>query len=128
MTLDEFQKAAMRTAGHNRGNIAYSMGGIGGESGEYVDVVKKHLFHGKGRPESAREALLELGDLLWGIAQAADAWGHTLEEVAEANIAKLKRRYPQGFVPDVYIDREELASMTTDEIRTRLGRTPREET
>lgn len=99
-TLNDYQTAALRTAGPNRGNLAYSMGGVGGESGEYVDVVKKHLFHGKPYDVSRVNALKELGDLQWGIAQAADAWGFTLEEVAAANISKLTQRYPRGFTTE----------------------------
>jgi len=96
-TLNEYQTAALRTAGPNRLSLAYSMGGVGGEAGEYIDVVKKHLFHGVSLEKSKTNALNELGDLLWGIAQAADAWGFNLEAVANANINKLLLRYPNGF-------------------------------
>ena len=98
MTFDEYQRLALRTAGGKiRGSLAYSMGGIGGEAGEYVDVVKKHLFHDKPYAESREKALKEIGDTMWGCAQAADAWGASLEEVAQANIEKLRQRYPEGF-------------------------------
>lgn len=98
ISLNDFQKQALRTAGSScKGSLIYSMAGIGGEAGEYIDVVKKHLFHGKPHIESREKALLELGDLLWGIAQAADAWGLTLEEIAQANEFKLQKRYPDGF-------------------------------
>lgn len=100
-TLNEYQAAALRTAGSNRGSITYSMGGVGGEAGEYIDVVKKYLFHGNLSTDEAKsKAKKELGDLLWGVAQAADAWGFTLEEVAAENIAKLLVRYPTGFTPE----------------------------
>lgn len=87
----------MRTAGLSRGSLAYSMGGVGGEAGEYIDVVKKFLFHSRPEEESREKARLELGDLLWGIAQAADAWGFTLSEIAAGNVDKLRARYPAGF-------------------------------
>jgi NTP pyrophosphatase (non-canonical NTP hydrolase) len=98
MTLDEYQKLALTTAGPDcKGSKVYSMGGVGGEAGEYIDVVKKHLFHGISEEKSREEALKELGDLLWGVAQAADAWGFTLEDVADRNLSKLRARYPNGF-------------------------------
>lgn len=100
MNLNDYQAEALRTAGPTvRGDLAYSMGGVGGEAGEYLDVVKKHLWHGKDHDASRQQALKELGDLLWGIAQAADAWGWTLDEVARANVVKLRLRYPAGFTP-----------------------------
>lgn len=69
--------------------------GLGGESGEVLELVKKHLYHGK---DLDREKLiLELGDVLWYVMISADAIGATLEEVAIANNAKLRARYPNGF-------------------------------
>jgi NTP pyrophosphatase (non-canonical NTP hydrolase) len=108
MTLDEYQEQALKTAGDDiRGSIVYSMAGVGGEAGEYLDVVKKHVFH-KHPFESCREkALKELGDVLWGLAQAAGAWGLTLNEVAETNVAKLRARYPNGFSPEASINRKD---------------------
>lgn len=101
MDFQEYQEKALRTAGPEcRGNLAYSMGGVGGEAGEYVDVVKKHLWHGVSEEDSRDKALKELGDLLWGVAQAADAWGLSLEEVAGYNLAKLAARYPNGFTTE----------------------------
>lgn len=99
MTLDEYQEQALSTSGSAiRGSIVYSMGGIGGEAGEYIDVVKKYLFHGSLNTEQARGKVgLELGDLLWGLAQAADAWGFKLEDIARLNQAKLAKRYADGF-------------------------------
>jgi NTP pyrophosphatase (non-canonical NTP hydrolase) len=97
MTLTEYVEKALRTAGKVRGDKTYSMGGVGGEAGEYVDVVKKYVYHAKDYEESRAAACKELGDLMWGIAQAADAWNLTLEEVCKANIAKLLARYPNGY-------------------------------
>ena len=44
-----------------------------------------------------RTANKELGDVLWYVAVTADAYGLDLDDIAEANIAKLKARYPEGF-------------------------------
>ena len=69
--------------------------GLGGEAGEVLELIKKHFYHGKDLP--AEELLLELGDVLWYVAYTADAIGLTLEDVAKANNAKLRARYPNGF-------------------------------
>ena len=69
--------------------------GLCGESGEAVDIVKKHLFHGH---PLDREALKkELGDIAWYLAETAYALDMPLEDIMKANIEKLKQRYPEGF-------------------------------
>ena len=50
------------------------------------------------RHELDREHLKkELGDIAWYLAEAATALDLPLEEILQANLAKLKKRYPQGF-------------------------------
>jgi len=39
----------------------------------------------------------EIGDLCWYLTLLMDSLGTNLEEVLEANVAKLKKRYPEGF-------------------------------
>lgn len=62
-----------------------------------ADMVKKYEHHGTDKP-SSNELLKELGDALWYITAVAGDFGLTLEQVAQANIAKLRARYPDGFV------------------------------
>jgi len=69
--------------------------GLGGETGEVLELVKKHFYHGKDLDRE--KMLLELGDVLWYIMFSADAIGFTLEDVALANSKKLRARYPNGF-------------------------------
>lgn len=79
--------------------------GIAGEVGEVADLVKKSLFHGhKIDQESIKK---ELGDVLWYMAQLARLAGITLEDVAVANIEKLKERYPDGFSVEASINRKD---------------------
>ena len=69
--------------------------GLCGESGETIDIVKKHLFHGH---ELNKDKLTEeLGDVAWYLAETCTALGVSLEQVMENNIEKLRRRYPEGF-------------------------------
>lgn len=68
--------------------------GLTGEAGEFADMLKKYKYHGH---EFDRDkAILELGDILFYLAEAADSVDCTLEEVALRNIAKLNKRYPSG--------------------------------
>lgn len=82
-----------------------SVMGLCGESGEAIDIVKKWFAHGH---ELDREHLKkELGDIAWYIAEAATALDLSLEEILEANIDKLKKRYPEGFATERSVDRDE---------------------
>lgn len=49
----------------------------------------------------------ELGDVLWYCAELAVGLGVTLEDVAAANIDKLRARYPQGFDAERSRNRDE---------------------
>lgn len=69
--------------------------GLAGETGEAVDLVKKHLFHGK--PLDREKLILELGDVRWYLESFAWLLGVTMEEIEAKNIAKLKVRFPDGF-------------------------------
>lgn len=69
--------------------------GLAGETGEFIDLVKKTKFQGK---EFDREkAIKELGDVLFYSAVGAIALDVTLEEVIQGNMDKLTARYPEGF-------------------------------
>ncbi len=101
MNFDEYQNAAQRTARPDwpvEKRLTMAALGAAGESGEFADMVKKLVFHSHDLEED--KMLLELGDILWYITEAAQALGHSLEEVAQANIDKLQRRYPEGFDPE----------------------------
>lgn len=51
--------------------------------------------------------LLELGDVLWYLVLIGSIFGWSLEQVVEANVAKLRKRYPDGFETAHSISREE---------------------
>jgi NTP pyrophosphatase (non-canonical NTP hydrolase) len=71
--------------------------GLAGEAGEVVDVLKKHLHHN--HPLDVAKVTKELGDVLWYCAALASALEVDLGAVAQANIDKLRARYPDGFDP-----------------------------
>ena len=71
--------------------------GINAEGGEFLEIIKKMVLQGKPWDDHNREHLIiELGDLLWYVAQATQALGVSFEEVIERNIKKLEKRYPGG--------------------------------
>ena len=79
--------------------------GLCGESGEAIDIVKKHLHQGH---DLDKEKLCkELGDIAWYLAEAAYVLDTDLDAIFSANIDKLKARYPEGFDTEKSIHREE---------------------
>ena len=106
LTADEYQKKAMQTLnpGLSKGDILINgVMGLCGESGECIDLVKKHLHQGH---ELDRAKLAkELGDVAWYLAETAWALDLSLEEILRGNLDKLKKRYPQGFRAEQSINR-----------------------
>ena len=77
--------------------------GISAEGGEFMEIVKKMIFQGKPASEDNIEHLkIELGDVLWYVAQACMALNISFEEVADMNIDKLSKRYPDGHFAEYY--------------------------
>ena len=111
-TVTEYQHLAQRTSKYAPGQkieadpkLVNGIIGLNGEAGEVADILKKHLFQGH---ELNREKLIdELGDVLWYIAETAEALGVSLETIMEHNIDKLRTRYPEGFNSDRSINRPE---------------------
>jgi NTP pyrophosphatase (non-canonical NTP hydrolase) len=71
--------------------------GINAEGGEFLEIIKKMIFQGKPWNEDNREHLIiELGDIMWYVAQATQALEISIDEVIARNVKKLERRYPEG--------------------------------
>jgi NTP pyrophosphatase (non-canonical NTP hydrolase) len=107
MTPNEYQKEALRTANglSERDLLANGVMGLCGESGECIDLVKKHLFQGH-ELDKAHMAK-ELGDVAWYLAISAHAIGYDLETVFQMNVDKLRQRYPNGFEAERSLHRKE---------------------
>ena len=108
MTVNEYQILAMTTlnpALDKKDVLINGVMGLCGESGEAIDIVKKWLAQGH---DLDKEKLAkELGDIAWYLAETATALELSLEDIFEANIEKLRRRYPEGFDVQKSIHRAE---------------------
>lgn len=103
MDADTYQRLARRTL-INRPDASYSDDqillvwnalGLAGEAGELANLVKKAVFHQHGID---RDKLAdEIGDILWYIAALCTNLDISLSDVMQANIEKLKQRYPDGY-------------------------------
>ncbi len=100
MQFNEYQSKSRDTAMYpNVGeNPIYPTLGLAGESGEVSDKVKKVLRDNNGvfDVNSKQALMLELGDVLWYVAQLSSELGFELEEVAKANLEKLASRAKRG--------------------------------
>ena len=76
--------------------------GLAAESGEFLEIVKKMVFQGKPwNDDNRKHLIIELGDVMWYVAQACMALDISFDEVIQGNIKKLEKRYPGGQF-DVY--------------------------
>ncbi len=100
MELNHYQDQARKTARYpNVGNNPiYPTLGLSGEAGEVADKVKKVIRDKDGifDDETRRKIILELGDVLWYVAQLALELGYSLDDVAEFNLSKLMSRAQRG--------------------------------
>jgi len=77
--------------------------GISAESGEFMEIVKKMIFQGKPANDDNLEHLkIELGDIMWYVAQACMALDVDMNDVLDTNIKKLEKRYPDGHFAEFY--------------------------
>lgn len=96
MNFSEYQKLSRRTAFYPNkdNNFVYPTLGLAGEAGEVAEKIKKVLRDKSGIVDKTakNDLVKELGDVLWYLSQIAAELGLSLDEIAEANIAKLADR------------------------------------
>ena len=98
MELNEYQKKAMITSKkweQKKDHEINGLLGLAGEAGEVCDMLKKH--YSVGTPIDREALAKELGDVMWYIAELCDAFGFTMDEIAEKNIKKLAARHGSSF-------------------------------
>lgn len=103
MNFDEYQKQALTTAastGDEFKDVMHWILGVSGESGEIAEKVKKIIRDKNGviSEEDKAELKKEIGDVLWYLAVLAHELGLSFEDIAEANLEKLKSRKNRGVI------------------------------
>ena len=100
MLLNDYQLESRSTALYPDAgnNLIYPTLGLTGEAGEVADKVKKLIRDHNGVVDQrfTDDVALELGDVLWYVAQLATELGLSLEDVASANLSKLQSRSQRG--------------------------------
>ena len=107
MTLNEYQKLAARTI---NGKLSreqqreHALFGLPAEVGEITGLYQKQL---QGHPIDPDAVKKEIGDVMWMVAELCTSLGMEMDEVGEANIDKLRKRYPEGFSEERSLHRTE---------------------
>ncbi len=107
MKIEKYQALSERTQGpglNHREALCNAGLGLAGEAGECVDIIKKHVFHG--HDLDGNKLIEEMGDVLFYLAWMASELDVSLAYVAEMNVEKLKRRYPNGFSHEASVNRD----------------------
>lgn len=100
-TFDLYQKDVGQFAIYPDANtgsnteLSYLALGLGGESGEVLEKVKKLIRDGVFEPE---EVVKELGDVLWYISRLCNAMGYEMGDVANRNYNKLRDRQQRNVI------------------------------
>lgn len=81
-----------------RSDLNHMALGIAGEAGEIVDCIKKHTIYDQNL--NVEHLIEEMGDIEFYLAHLRDILHITRDQVLEANINKLRKRYPNGYTND----------------------------
>lgn len=101
MELEEYRKQARNYAKYpgNRPSPIYPTLGLAGEAGEVAEKVKKQIRDFESDytdPRFLDKISLELGDVLWYVANLATELGLDLNDIAHKNLDKLESRKARG--------------------------------
>lgn len=109
--FDDYQHLTKRTArpldesfDDEKDNLILALG-LTGEAGEVADYIKK--IYGHDHPADKEKIAKELGDVLYYTARLAEKFGYNLSDIAQMNIDKLAKRYPDGFSVNASLNRKE---------------------
>jgi len=96
MKFNEYQEKAHEFALYN--DPMYPVASLMVESAELADLFIKPCLRGDLCGIDAEKVKAEAGDVLWNLANILKDYGIRLEDVAEANIAKLTDRKERGVI------------------------------
>ena len=94
MHMNTYQMQAYETAIYK--DIMYPIASLMLEASELADLFIKPRLRGDDKEPTAEEIIGEAGDVLWMLSAILKDAGITLEEVAAANLKKLKSRQDRG--------------------------------
>ncbi|NJK90192.1 MAG: nucleoside triphosphate pyrophosphohydrolase family protein [Myxococcales bacterium] len=102
--LDYQDKAATtavyreKTGARTEKALTYALIGLANEAGEACGKLKKVMRGDRPLEDAIEDIGAELGDVLWYLAMACDELGLELNDVAAANLQKLRGRAKAGSI------------------------------
>lgn len=100
--VEDLRKKELRMPDHA---FAHGVIGIAGEAGELVDILKRQMAYGKEPDE--QHVLEELGDLFHYMVYLMVRYGFTIDDIINANMEKLDKRYPNGYSDKDALERKD---------------------
>lgn len=94
--FNSYQEEALRTdrtESDEKNGVIVPMLGLAGEAGQLLSEYKKRLRDGDTHVCFKDRVREELGDLLWYLANVASKFGVELEDIARANLNKVRARW-----------------------------------
>jgi NTP pyrophosphatase (non-canonical NTP hydrolase) len=102
--MNDYQEKAYQTAAYGD-QAVYPFMALAEEAGEVLGKIAKYTRKNQQQPDfnnlpdDLKDSLVsELGDVLWNTAVAAQEINVTLEDLAEANLAKLQGRVQRNTI------------------------------
>lgn len=95
--IKDYQELCKKTAkSFDNKDLEISTWGLGltGEAGDVAGCIKKTFAHDNDQRAGIKE---NIGDTMWYLAMICNFFGWDMQQVLEENIAKLEKRFPQGF-------------------------------
>jgi NTP pyrophosphatase (non-canonical NTP hydrolase) len=97
MNFYEYQIGALKTAVYpKKYAISYPALGLAEEAGEVCGKIAKMQRDGINMKDQQQAIAAEMGDVLWMLAALAHDCGLSLQQIAEMNVEKLKKRQVKG--------------------------------
>lgn len=89
-------------------DLSHAAMGIASEAGEIVDCIKKRTIYAQDL--NLPHLIEELGDIEFFLSQLRSCVNITRDEILTANIAKLSKRYPNGYTDsDAQVRKDKLS-------------------
>lgn len=102
--LHDYSIAVARLQDERVVKLLHAAMGLCTEAGEFMDMIKRHVFYGK--PIDTVNAIEELGDITWYERIGVDALEADYLAMIERNVDKLRARYPDKFTEDKATNRD----------------------
>ena len=128
MNFEDYQQEARRTQRTDLPLWAMREHALYGLASEVGEIHGLHQKVHQGHPLDDTALRLEIGDVLWFVAELCDVYGFDMGEIAAANIEKLRVRYKDKFTVNESLHREAEKKPKKEPVRSKYYSTYKEVT